>query len=106
MAHSGSDADAYVTHAVEPRRVARAGKRLGTALVGAAGPAVIMVFLVAATRGSTAGSASAWVSSAMETPLVGGQGAAWAFHVAAVAGLAGLWLVGFALVVEGYFGID
>lgn len=106
MAHSGSDADAYVTHAVEPRRVARAGRRLGTALVGAAGPAVVMVFLVALTQGSASGGAATWVSSAMATPLVGGQGAAWAFHVAAVAGLAGLWLVGFALVVEGYYGLE
>jgi len=105
VAHSGSDADAYVTHTVEPRRVARAGRRLGTALVGAAGPALITAALVALTRGST-GSATSWVSDAMATPLLGGEGAAWAFHVAAITGLAGVWLVGFALVVEGYFGLE
>ena len=46
------------------------------------------------------------VESAMATPLIGGSGVTWAFHVAAVTGLAGVWIVGFALVVEGYFGLE
>jgi len=105
MAHSGSDADAFVTHGTRPGSVARASRRLGLAMLGAAGPAVLTAFLVALTREGTAGPA-VWVQRAMATPLLGGDGVAWAFHVAAVTGLAGLWIVGFALVVEGYFGVD
>ncbi|ELZ23518.1 hypothetical protein C475_14633 [Halosimplex carlsbadense 2-9-1] len=105
MAHSGSDADAFVTHGTRPRSVVRASRRLGLALLGAAGPAVVTAFLVAVTRPGTAGPL-AWVGEAMATPLVGGTGLGWAFHVAAVTGLAGLWVVGFALVVEGYFGVE
>ncbi|MFB6140494.1 MAG: hypothetical protein ABEJ26_08680 [Halosimplex sp.] len=105
MAHSGSDADAFVTEGTRPRSVARASRRLGLALFGAAGPAVLTALLVALTREGTAGPV-AWVGAAMTTPLVGGEGVAWAFHVAAVTGLAGAWVVGFALVVEGYFGIE
>ncbi|QLH83238.1 hypothetical protein [Halosimplex pelagicum] len=105
MAHSGSDADAFVTHGTRPRSVARASRRLGLALLGAAGPAVVTAFLVAVTRPGTAGPL-AWVGEAMATPLVGGSGLTWAFHVAAVTGLAGVWIVGFALVVEGYFGVE
>ncbi|QPV63174.1 hypothetical protein I7X12_00635 [Halosimplex litoreum] len=105
MAHSGSDADAFVTHGRRPHSVARASRRLGLALLGAAGPAVVTALLVAVTRPGTGGPL-AWVGEAMATPLVGGAGLAWAFHVAAVTGLAGLWIVGFALVVEGYFGVD
>jgi hypothetical protein len=105
MAHSGSDADAFVTHGRRPRSVARASRRLGLALLGAAGPAVVTALLVAVTRPGTGGPL-AWVGEAMATPLIGGAGLAWAFHVAAVTGLAGLWVVGFALVVEGYFGVD
>jgi len=105
MAHSGSDADAFVTHGTRPRSVARASRRLGLALLGAAGPAVVTAFLVAVTRPGAAGPLP-WVGEAMTTPLVGGTGLSWAFHVAAVTGLAGVWVVGFALVVEGYFGVD
>ena len=83
----------------------RTSRRLGLALLGAAGPAVLTVFLVAVTRAGTAGPL-AWVSEAMATQLVGGSGLTWAFHVAAVTGLAGVWIVGFALVVEGYFGVE
>lgn len=105
MAHSGSDADAFVTTGARPRQVVRASRRLGLALLGAAGPAVLTAFLVALTREGTAGPI-AWVQDAMATPLVGGSGITWAFHVAAVTGLAGIWIVGFALVVEGYFGVE
>ena len=105
MAHSGSDADAFVTHGTRPRSVARASRRLGLALLGAAGPAVVTAFLVAVTESGTGGPL-AWAGAAMATPLVGGSGVAWAFHVAAVTALAGVWVVGFALVVEGYFGVE
>jgi len=106
MAHSGSDVDAYVGSGVRPKRVARAGRWVGTALLGAAGPAVVMALLVALTRDVAVGGLFGWIDGAMATPLVGGTGLSWAFHVAAVTGLAGLWLVGFALVVEGYFGVE
>ncbi|WP_459192279.1 hypothetical protein [Halosimplex sp. J119] len=105
MAHSGSDADAFVTRGRRPRSVARTSRRLGLALLGAAGPAVLMAFLVAVTREGTAGPV-AWVGEAMSTPLLGGEGITWAFHVAAVTALAGIWIVGFALVIEGYFGVE
>ncbi|WP_123533695.1 hypothetical protein [Halosimplex salinum] len=105
MAHSGSDADAFVTTGTRPRSVARASRRLGLALLGAAGPALVTALLVALTREGTTGPLS-WVGEAMGTPLLGGAGIAWAFHVAAVTALAGVWIVGFALVVEGYFGVD
>jgi hypothetical protein len=78
---------------------------VGLALLGAAGPAVLTAFLGALTREGTGGPV-AWVGEAMATPLVGGEGLAWAFHVAAVLGLAGVWIVGFTLVVEGYFGVE
>ena len=105
MAHSGSDADAFVTRGARPGSVARASRRLGLAMLGAAGPAVLTALLVALTREGTAGPL-AWVQQAMTTPLLGGGGVSWAFHVAAVTGLAGLWIVGFGLVVEGYFGVE
>ena len=105
MAHSGSDADAFVTHGARPGSVARASRRLGLAMLGAAGPAVLTALLVALTREGTAAPV-AWVRQAMATPLLGGGGVSWAFHVAAVTGLAGLWIIGFALVVEGYFGVE
>ncbi|MFC7139268.1 hypothetical protein ACFQMA_05375 [Halosimplex aquaticum] len=105
MAHSGSDADAFVTRGRRPRSVARASRRLGLAMLGAAGPAILTAFLVAVTREGTAGPV-AWVGEAMATPLLGGEGITWAFHVAAVTALAGVWVVGFALVVEGYFGVE
>jgi hypothetical protein len=106
MAHSGSDVDAYVGSGVRPRRVARAGRRVGTALLGAAGPAIVTALLVAMTRGVAVDGIPGWIDGAMATPLVGGTGLSWAFHVAAVTGLAGLWLFGFALVVEGYFDVE
>ncbi|MFC7194431.1 hypothetical protein ACFQL4_06770 [Halosimplex aquaticum] len=104
MAHSGSDADAFVTRGRRPG--ASRGRVAGSAaMLGAAGPAILTAFLVAVTREGTAGPV-AWVGEAMATPLLGGEGITWAFHVAAVTALAGVWVVGFALVVEGYFGVE
>jgi hypothetical protein len=43
----------------------------------------------------------------METGVVGGgTGLQWAFHVAAIVGLAGAWAFGFAFLVGGYFDVE
>lgn len=105
MAHPGSDRDPSVPPGVGPRRVARLGRRVGVALVGTAVPALVTVFSVVLAGGEASDPVS-WVRGAMATPVVGATGPAWAFHVAALVGLAGVWLFGFALVVEGYFGVE
>ena len=104
MAHSGPDARARGPDGWHPERVARASRSLGLALLGAAGPALLVPFLVAVTRDGVA--PVAWVQRAMATPLLAGGGAAWAFHIAALTGLVGVWVVGFGLVVEGYYGVE
>jgi AcrR family transcriptional regulator len=107
MAHSGPKANAGYPgeRGLHPSHVARACRRFGTALVGAALPALAATMAVALMRGIDSG-AFEWVTAAMGTHLVGGAGLQWAWHVAAVTGLAGVWAFGFALVVEGLFGLD
>ena len=105
MAHSDPGVDHYRPMESGPRRVAALGWRVGTALLGAALPALAVTVLVAAVRGQF-GAPRSWVGSAMATSLTSVGGLGWAFHVAAVVGLAGVWAIGLALVVEGYVGLD
>lgn len=104
MAHPGPDEGAAAVGGIDPGRVAGASRRLGVALVWTAAPAVVAILAVALVGGEAAGRPLAWLAAAMATPLVGVTGLGWAFRVTALAGLVGVWLLGFALVVEGYFG--
>jgi hypothetical protein len=105
MAHSGPEVDHYPPTESGPRRVAALGWWIGTALVGAALPALAVTVVAAAVRGQL-DDPGTWVGSAMATSLASVGGLGWAFHVAAVVGLAGVWAIGLALVVEGYVGLD
>jgi hypothetical protein len=106
MVHSGSGGTGRGGEGgLHPGSVARASKRLGTALVGAAVPALAATVFVAWIRAGTG--LLAWAGGAMETGVVGGgTGLQWAFHVAAIVGLAGAWAFGFAFLVGGYFGVE
>lgn len=108
MAHPGPDAGYGVGlgRAASPERVARAARTVGTALVAAALPAMSVALAAGLAAGAPPAALADWVIAAMDTPLAAVGGASWAFRVAALAAMAGMWFVGFALVVEGYFGID
>lgn len=105
MAHSGAGNEGRPDGGWRLRRVAGFGRRVGGALVGAALPAAAAVLVVGVVRGAVADPVG-WVRQAMATPLVGASGLPWAFHVAAVTAFAGGWILGLALVVEGYLGPD
>ncbi|MFB6151109.1 MAG: hypothetical protein ABEJ40_04820 [Haloarculaceae archaeon] len=88
-----------------PDRLASASRRAGVALLASAVPLAAGTVALAAFRGGLSRGPVAWATGAMDTPLLGGDGLAWAFHAAVIAGLTGVWFVGLALVVEGYFGV-
>lgn len=108
VAHSGSGAGARSGYerGVHPERVARVGRRLAVALVGAAVPALAAVVTVALARGAVDGSLLAWMDAAVATNVTAGTGLPWAFHVAALTAVAGVAVYGFALVVEASFDVD
>lgn len=107
VAHSGSGAGTRGTErGVHPERVARVGRRLAVALVGAAVPALAAVVTVAIASGAVDGSLLAWLAGAVATDVAAGTGLPWAFHVAALTAVAGVATHGFALVVEASFGVD
>lgn len=103
MAHGGSRGG---PRTVRPRSerlraLARAGRRLGTALLGAALPALVATAGAAAVVGEATGDPLGWVRAAVATTLVGGQGLPWAFHVALVCALAGAVSLALASLVDG-----
>lgn len=104
MAHGGSGGGlrSHRRRLSSPGTLVRVGRRLGTALVGAALPALVATVGAAAATGEAASRPLGWTAGAMATSVLGGAGLQWAFHVAAVLGLAGLWVLGLSLVVEGY----
>jgi len=104
MAHSGSNGGSppLGRGAGIPRYFAEAGRRLGTACLGAALPALVAIAGAAFVVGNAASEPVAWVGSAMATSVTGGEGLQWAFHVAVVVGVAGLTALAAALVVEAY----
>ena len=107
MAHGGSRGgrSGYGRRA-GPRSLARAGRRLGTALLGAAVPALLATVGAAAVVGEAATDPLGWVDAAVATTLLGGQGLPWAFHVALVVALLGIGSLALAFVVEGLFGLE
>jgi uncharacterized membrane protein YcfT len=72
---------------------------VGFALVVTSLPAVALSAAVGVT--SEQASVTTWVGAALATPVTTVGGPAWAFHVATLTGLVGVWVVGLALVVEG-----
>jgi hypothetical protein len=86
--------------------LAEAARRVGTALLGAALPAVIAVLGAALVAGKAADGPVGWMDAALATSVTGGEGLQWAFHVGVLCGLAGLLAFGVALVLEGYFRLD
>jgi len=104
MAHSGQRSFGRVAGVA--RSLADAGRRLGTALLGAAVPALVAIAGAALVADEAAEGPVAWVDAAMETSVTGGQGLQWAFHVAALVGVVGLAVLAAALVVEGYFDLE
>jgi len=108
MAHSGSNGGSSSLGRGwgVPSYFAAGGRRFGTALVGAALPALVAISGAALLAGNAASGPLAWIGSAMETSVTGGEGLQWAFHVAVVVGVVGLTALAAALVVEGYFGLD
>lgn len=108
MAHSGSGTDAgpLENSWFHPGHVAALSRRLGLALVGAAVPAAFATVLVAVVHGGVDVGFLQWVGTAMDTSVRTGTGLDWGFHVSALTGFAGAWALGFALLVEGYFGIE
>jgi hypothetical protein len=85
-------------------RVATLSKRTGMALVTAALPATVVTFAVGAFGRSV--SPVGWIGTALAHPVATPGGVAWAFHVAVMAGLIGVWLTGAGLVVEGFLNVD
>jgi len=108
MAHSGSKggSSSLGQGTSVPSYLAEACRRLGTALVGAALPALVAITGAALVTGTAASRPLAWIDSAMETGVVDGAGLQWAFHVAVVVGVVGLTALAAALVVEGYFRLE
>jgi len=106
MAHSGPDGTRVRRRpAASIRLVEQGTKRLGMALLGAAIPAVVAVLAVALQQVGTAGLGE-WIATAWGTSVRHGAGIDWAFHVAALVGLAGTWLLGLSLVLDGYFRVE
>jgi hypothetical protein len=56
--------------------------------------------------GDAAADLLAWTDVAVRTPLLGGQGLPWAFHVALLVALLGVVSLASAFVVEGLFGLE
>lgn len=104
MPRSHSGPGGRISDAERAGRLAGATKRSGAALVVAAVPAVAVTLFAGVVGGST--SVSGWIGEALATPVLAPGGVAWAFHVATLAALVGVWLVGLALVVEGLLGAD
>jgi len=89
-----------------PQSLALVGRRLGTALLGAAVPALLATVGAAAVVGEAAGDPLGWVDTAVATALLGGQGLPWAFHVALVVALLGVSSLALAFFVEGLFDLE
>jgi hypothetical protein len=88
------------------RSLAGVGRRVGTALLGAALPALVATLGAALVAGEAADGPVAWLDAALATSVTGGEGLQWAFHVAVVVGVVGLTALAAALVVEGYFDLE
>jgi hypothetical protein len=88
------------------RSLAEVGRRVGTALLGAALPAVVAVLGAALVAGEATDGPVGWMDAALSTSVIGGDGLQWAFHVAVVVGAVGVATLAAALFVEGYCRVD
>jgi hypothetical protein len=88
------------------RALAAAARRVGTALLGAALPAVVAVLGAALVAGEAADEPIGWIDAALATSVTGGEGLQWAFHVGIVVGAVGLTALAAALLVDGYCRVE
>ncbi|GGN97885.1 MULTISPECIES: hypothetical protein [Haloarcula] len=101
MSQRRSTLDAPVD--TDPTVVGRRATRAGLALAAATLPLVVGTVAGMLVDAPTLTAGVDAVLAAAGTPLVGGYGRAWLFHVGALGLLAGCWLLGAGLLLDGLF---
>ncbi|WP_236035531.1 hypothetical protein [Haloarcula rubra] len=89
--------------ATDPAVVGRRATRAGLVLAAATLPLVVGTGTGLVVDAPTLAAGVDAVLAAANAPLVGGYGRAWLFHVSALGLLAGCWLLGAGLLLDGVF---